>query len=1255
MAEDEPKRGSGRWLVRIIVAAGWLAAAVVVCALFVEHSGLLSRWLEGRLRRRLAPAPIELAIGDVEVRWLDRTLVVRGLTFGEDGRDVTVERLDVLFGWAPFAGARVERATLEGGHMRLSQALRDALESWGLDDDETVDFDVTHLPLLAVRELDVSIEADGIDVPIGLVDASLVPGRDRPRLLGRLRPRAVAGVAQGEVLLTGELEEGGTLVVRGAARGLYLAPELLPEGTPLESARPLDPRAVFDLSATGRYTLGVSVLPEIVADLHLREGSLRLPHITAADTRRAEPITARVRAEFTPGNGTDLWTREVWRVEAQVEARWENIPCTVGARIGRAAAEDALADAWLHLPEVTYGEGVMELIGGNQQLVDLREMLDPAGSAEVALGLRFPRGWVPGPRASHAVARCVRVQASGATSIAYVGERNRKQDGVRNIGFPLRLQRVTGHVTYAYAPDLPLEEQLGLFELVGHHPSGTARVNGSMWAGAPWREPGWEPGGPSTTDFHLSAVSEDLPVDDDLERAFQGLVGVTGVAEIFPTYRPSGGSLDFSIELRRLYGQRGLATTLDLEFDDVGFTWAEFPAPLDGVSGKLLLRGDGRGDHQDTVGVALDVEGRSSGAVRGSVRLRGNVLSRGAEAPVSWFELDAEGVNPRSQRLRGALSIGAPDALRVLDETTAAGFVDLHLEHVHARPDDPRLTTMELSTTAEGIRGQPASFPMDTHAVHGRAIIASVLPALPDPDAVPEVTTRAALRGQWLGQGQAVPVALTYDGRPDRDPRLTVRVAGLDVENPTVTGALLASLARDGGREMDPSKLDFAGHLDATAEFELSRDPTSDEFARSDITLYARLERLGLPEVDLLSDLRGKLSYSLARNTWTGERVTARLGTTSVELTDLSFGSTPLGSRLEMVIHAAGLPVDEEHLRHFLDEATLRSLLDDLQARGTLDIDGARLVLESFDVGSSALRLAGALRLSNAFVRLGLPVSIARADRIDLDLRYEIGHVRARARVEELSGKVARRRLSNASMQLTYVEPRLTIEEFDGEFEAGRLRSLGLASVGGAGFFSIDLEEPYPFALSTELSDIDVGGLLAGVFNSDFANEGRLDGQLRLNGSVGKLTGIRGAGQVRLTDSALWAIPVFQSLFSQLGFDTTATFKEMQTGFVVENGELRMQRMQVKSDLLSLVGEGVIDFEGGLAHDLEVRYGLVDHLGPLTQLLYKIQNSLLRVSIRGDMSRPEVVLKGFFSQFFAPPRESHLLPLPALSGLPTRF
>ena len=60
-----------------------------------------------------------------------------------------------------------------------------------------------------------------------------------------------------------------------------------------------------------------------------------------------------------------------------------------------------------------------------------------------------------------------------------------------------------------------------------------------------------------------------------------------------------------------------------------------------------------------------------------------------------------------------------------------------------------------------------------------------------------------------------VPVAFSYDALPDEAPVLSVRVAGVDLENPTVTGALVEALLQEEGSETDTSRLDFAGHIDA--------------------------------------------------------------------------------------------------------------------------------------------------------------------------------------------------------------------------------------------------------------------------------------------------------------------------------------------------------------------------------------------------------------------------------------------------------
>jgi hypothetical protein len=160
---------------------------------------------------------------------------------------------------------------------------------------------------------------------------------------------------------------------------------------------------------------------------------------------------------------------------------------------------------------------------------------------------------------------------------------------------------------------------------------------------------------------------------------------------------------------------------------------------------------------------------------------------------------------------------------------------------------------------------------------------------------------------------------------------------------------------------------------------------------------------------------------------------------------------------------------------------------------------------------------------------------------------------------------------------------------------------------------------------------------------------------LRLEGSLDAVRQIRGDGSLLLRDTTLWSIPVMQALFSQLGFDDTAVFERMRTRFEVREGAFHMSEMQVYSPLLQLVGAGTLDMEGRLHHDLEVRYSLVDRLGPFTRLVYWVQNNLLRLAVRGDMSRPRIELQGVLSVFQSRTPTGRDLPLPALAPLPARF
>ena len=366
--------------------------------------------------------------------------------------------------------------------------------------------------------------------------------------------------------------------------------------------------------------------------------------------------------------------------------------------------------------------------------------------------------------------------------------------------------------------------------------------------------------------------------------------------------------------------------------------------------------------------------------------------------------------------------------------------------------------------------------------------------------------------------------------------------------------------------------------------------------------------------------------------------------------------STTTASRLETPPSARGLPLDREHLRYFLDPGAVDALVDELDFGGTLDIDDARLVL----VGRAGPRRAasasrGASRHATCASTWACPCRVDSAAMQIESLVFEAGHVRAWATVDALEGRIAGRELEQGRMQLTYVEPHLSILDLEATLEGGRLAHLGRAGTAGAPAFSMDLEAPFPFDLGLSMADVDVEGLLRGVFESEFASSGLASGELRLTGDLERVRSIRGDGWVSLRDSTLWAIPVMRALFSQLGFDNTAVFERIRTRFVVREGLVDMDAIGVYSPLLQLVGSGSLDFEGRLNHDLEVRYSLVDNLGPLRRALYWVQNNLLSSSVRGDMSRPRVEISGLLSFLTTAGGGRRDLPLPPLTPLPERF
>lgn len=1306
-----------------ILAVGWLCFAAIVVALGVEHHPRLERWVADAVADRVeGPLGEEVAVEDVDVLWLKRSVEIRGLSMGPSSTSdaqggLMGNRIRLRFGWTRNRGFHADRVDVDGGSILISQDLSRGLgESAGEDaTGSTVDL-LAKSPEVALRDLAVglALENEGI-THLGTANLSLTqPDRSHgqesdaigTRIAGRFTP-SIARRSQapplgaqplppeegtGTIWLSGTVGADRVARVRGIAKSLQLNLDSLTHLAPVDALARFEPEAELDLSLDATYELGRSLLPAVVCQVRATNGGLVLPWLKSAKSRPVKSVDLLAEVGFDAGDAGDPLLPSAWRAKGTLNAEWEELEGAAAFRAGTFAPEDSDLEVWLDLPSAPLGARLSELCADLEGIVEIDRMLAPKGSADVSIGVRLPTQRIPDQPVARSLERLLLIRARGDASLAYHGGIDRRT-GRRDVGFPLPVKRVVGDVTWSIRSEGRFPGQLAFYNMTGSHSGGPISVQGSLHFTPIWRFGDESLVELVSTPFHLSVKSERLPLNRDFETAMEGLYGVPEVRELIPTWNPSGGSLDLNLELWRAIHRRELSIDLDAQLAGVGFRWRELPIPIEGADGAVRIRTDGGGQERGRVLVQLDIEAESPVA-RDPLHVVGRVAGEGAPdgnpRTLNWFEVDARRVNPRAQELKEEVARKNPEAAASLEAVGVAGLVDLSLSAVNELPSveaaalrasltagprgqDPELVRYlgGMKVCAElrphdrrlGLTVQPTQFPIVTREVEGRLLATSLLPpeilSSPGTPEFPHTSLAANIQGLWRQVGPSVPVAVHVSSEGGRPGRLVAMGAGLDIANRGLVGSLTnvarrASTSKGGMDPVDTDGVEVAGRVDFATEMTLPEDvgfPTTDNI----VSVEARLDKLGVGGSQILRDVSAHFRLDAETEEWIGEEIDARLGTTPIELSDLVYQPVPEGSTLRANLSAKGLPIDEEHLSFFLDEDTLRTVLDDLRASGSFDIQDAALELTERRDGTRHVELDGKVRIQDAFIDLGAPIEVALVESMDLHLNHEGKELRSRATIDGLFGAIAGRRLENARMQMTYVGSRLVIEAFDGGFEGGRLRALGSDVAGGADLFAIDLKAPFPFRLAAQMSDVDIGEFLRGVFDSNFANRGIMNLSMRLAGDFEHLIEMRGGGEVRVKDSALWAIPVFRALSQRLGIDTTVLFREMLCNYTIEDGSLAIDRMRVDSDLMSLVGTGLMTFEGDVTSDLEVRYSLVDKLGPLTRLLYYIQNSLLRVSIRGTMDRPTVVLRGLISQLFAPSEERDRLPLPGFSERPKRF
>ena len=1231
-------------LRRIAFGASLVVVLVFALGFAAEQTGWLRRRIQSELAERTGE-PVRLERADLV--WFERSLRLEGLCFDGDQSEVFVEHLTATLGSgrASRLGLGLEKIEISGGRVELNEQLLERIRRIAELNAGEERAATPELPTIVVRRLQVDLaHPDWGELPIGLVDVlSTNDASGRPRIEGRIVPDLAQGQGPAEMYLQGREVHSGQIEITGSTDGIAVTTDTLREGTVLEVFRPYTPSGELALDATVRFWLDGRAPPSGELRAALTNATVLPPALQAP----VEDLSIQVHATFEPERGDTLAEHGAWNGLAKLEANWQQAPVVGWLFYGGEVGPGRVGRGWVHVRNLEVDGTTPAQLGLGDEPVTLGifRALAPVGrAADILVAAEVDT--------EGQVEAALEVVADGGMQVAYHGFKDRLG---RQQGVPLPVEQVRGSLLTLVSERVAPAQRIAFYDLSGLHTRGA--IEGGVATAEGLVVSGDAPGEPARFDIRYGG--RDIPVNDDVRAA---LTGLSGTDFIWPTFSPDGGrATRFDARMLKPHSRPGLASHFEFEFEGVSATYADLPVPAAELEGELDLVFDLRRASAATFAVV----GRTSTADR--LEVRGRIQDdpnreRGTPRQIREVDVRVENVALRGVD-RDAIVAALPPVGTALDEVGPSGKVDVEYHLALARPDGR--TTHRVEVTPREVQVSPRSFKVRTRNARGRVLISAegALIAHGDTgDSEPAAGSDAELAspptvdvrvqpmvGDWPGDTR---VAMVAEFEGDGRGRMQVIGSGVDPANRGLMGAFGEAFpsAKGGGRA-DLSVLDADGRVDLTGEMILRPGEEALNvyrvFLRDNAIGAGGAQRFSLTNLNGILEQRGNQLY--------GENISAVLGSTRVLLESASFSVGDDGSyEVLLAPRARDLPLDREHMAFFLDETTVAALIDELGWRGSVDVSEAILKIAGMAGGSSHLEFGGRLEPRDMRIDLGLPLEVDSADVALEKLVFENGHVRAWMDVEDLDGRVADRELADASLALTYIEPHLSILDLSGRFEKGRVRNLSSERTGP--FFSIDLAPPFPFQLAVRLAEVDVSGLLRGLYESEFASRGVLSSELRLGGTLDRITDIRGEGNVEMRETSLWSIPVVRDLFSQLGFDQTAVFEEMRAAFRIHDGVIELDPMQVKSPLLKLVGAGTLDLDGSLHHDLRVEYSLVDKLGPFTRLIYFVQNNLLTVSVRGDMARPRVVLHGALSflQKFQGSR-ARQLPLPGFSPLPERF
>ena len=1295
-------RALGRLLARLVLVVAWLILVLGAGLLVLEESGVLARVLRTSVAWRLGPLGDGLEIEQVGLRWFEPGVEIHDVRLRtpspsskDAGRgDVLLHLARVHFSIDPNLGQRpLRQLHIDGGKVRVSNRLIEGLsrfaESWGGGSGAPP-------PAIVVTDLEVDLELPGEEsiLDLGKINLIATPSARGITLRGELVPTFSGAVrGTGSIQAVGSQLEPGRFEVRATVDGLPL------ETSEFHMPASLGPMPVEAFA--GKLSLSASATIDLT-EAFAATGSLRARLFDARLLpRRGDPwlesLTVDLDAKVAIERDQDLWSREGWDTVLRARADWRSkddptisTPVEVWGLFGKQAPAGAWARSFARVERLPLTPPALRAIGATDEMTDLWktwEALTPEGIADVTLDSILRRVRERDGTYRYPLRSAATMQHVGESAMTYrgfevvAGLDPRALPGDR-MGIPMRATNVRGQVVLTYDEERRGSWSVALAGMRAEHSSGTAF--------------GWGTIGERTDATGLPGPYLDIGFsvpEMELDPEWRRVLSTSYLTrQIWTDYNPAAGRASTEWRLRDAPDTFGLTASGDVRVNAALLSWTPLPVSMSEMTGRVKIRWSERSARFDfsdrepedgepliyrPFGVAWDLSNPTSSGVRARVR---GMVREDSMPPVLPADFDPQAdhafwsldVDVEEMGLKGSdsdhLAAFAESFAELREELRAVGKLQLSYSSVQPWPGAPYLAHVEARPLVARIT--PKLFPRQATDLTGRVLLGLTFEGDDPEDVVSDA--RATLAGRWP---RDVALAANVEVAPSGETTMQVHAAGPDPNDPGLRGAFEEAYANEQqGNGVDLSETSLSGALDfeLLSRFRLDAPPEETRntfrlFLRECSLVNASLRLDGLRGVLVASDdvLRGdELEAELAGHPLVLEDVLVFPLARAAELPEVDplllrsgFLADATGTATQASVRTKNLPMDEEHLASLMDAETIQTMRESRSWHGLLDLLAARVLITSPPEGDGVVVLSGSIRPHDVTLSFGLPIEVRTADVDVREMVLERGGVRTWARIGGLDGSLAGRELRNASMILALVDQRLSIDDLEGEFVGGRLRSLGSTGQGSRKALGVDLAAPHRFDVALSMEDVQVDRLLRGVFQSSIADAGLLRATLQLAGTPDDVLGLHGRGQMRLTEGRLWSIPAMRVLFTRLGFPNTAVFDQLDTRFEIRDGVIDTHHVLVKSSLLKLFGNGTLDLDGRLAYDLDVRYSLLDRLGILNRLIYWLNRSLIRVAVRGDFARPEVLIRSSILELFsgAPDDELRGLPVPEFAPLPPRF